>query len=136
MNVRHFTRASADWIDTSLGNAPVFGPATVLALVKKSSDTTDFEYITQVSQAGDPNNWQFYVGLSGDNKPALWNGAADLASPFTVTAAEGWVLLGCSKATGTVAPRFHKYVLSTGVWTHQDCASSGRTAALRCPPET
>ena len=125
MNVRHFTRGSGDWIKTNLGNTPSFGPATCAALVKKSSDTTNYEIIILASDNADPDNWIFYIGLGGDNKLGLFNGFVDLESPFTVLASEGWVMVAVTKATGTVAPRFHKYVLNTGVWTHQDCASTG-----------
>ena len=47
-------------------------------------------------------------------------GAAASTSTFTVLATDGWVLLAATKATGTATPRFHKYVFSTGVWTHQN----------------
>ncbi|WP_327587030.1 hypothetical protein OHA25_08465 [Nonomuraea sp. NBC_00507] len=41
-------------------------------------------------------------------------------SQFTVTSADGWVLVAATKAAGNgVAARMHKYVYSTGTWTHQ-----------------
>ena len=37
------------------------------------------------------------------------------------------MLLGCTKATGTSALRFHKYVLSTGLWTHADSSTGANS---------
>ncbi len=126
MAVRHFTRASSDYIHFQpIGAMPTMGPATAAILTKKSSNTSDFEYYMVASNNADPDNWQWYIGGGGDNKPSVWLGTAELKAPFTVTAAEGWCMVAVTKAAGTNAPRHHKCVLSTGAWTHADSASTG-----------
>jgi hypothetical protein len=135
MNVRHFTRASGDFIAVNVGNTPqAMGPATCVALIKKSSDTSNFEFIfTANSSSADPHNWLFYAGLGGDNKLSLWQGVSDLEAPFTITVAEDWLVVAVSKTSGTTAPRFHKCVLSTGIWTHQDSPSTGADSTAGSP---
>ncbi len=122
MAVRHFTRASSEYILVSIGGITAFGPGTAAVIAKKSTDVVGYEFFMGAGIGAGPNNWN--LGLNNDT-PAFWNGSAEMQAPFTVTAAEGWVLLVMSKATGTVAPRFHKQVLSTGVWTHGNSASTG-----------
>ncbi|MFF0867620.1 hypothetical protein ACFYUV_38065 [Nonomuraea sp. NPDC003560] len=46
--------------------------------------------------------------------------ATSAQSAFTVTSSDGWVLVAATKAAGSATPRMHKYVYSTGAWTHQD----------------
>lgn len=63
------------------------------------------------------------------------NGSA-ARSTFTIDEADGWVLVAAGKATGSSAPRMHKYVYSTGTWTHQDGStnlanSTGTSATMR-----
>lgn len=57
-------------------------------------------------------------------------------STFTVDEADGWVLVAAGKATGSNAPRMHKYVYATDTWTHQDGStnlanSTGTSATMR-----
>jgi len=61
-----------------------------------------------------------YIQLNPSNKVVFGHASGSAASTFTVTGADGWVLIACSKASGTATPRMHKYVFSTGAWTHQD----------------
>jgi hypothetical protein len=42
------------------------------------------------------------------------------APTMTLTVADGWCLVAVTKATGTVAPPFHKVVLSSGTATDED----------------
>ncbi|MEV8636873.1 hypothetical protein AB0395_35045 [Streptosporangium sp. NPDC051023] len=55
--------------------------------------------------------------MQGGNDSGASNGP-------TVSVADGWCIIAYGKASGTVAPRYHKYVLSTGVWTHSSGAST------------
>ena len=53
-------------------------------------------------------------------------GAGVSAPTLTGTTTDGWAAYGFSKATGTVAPRFHKYIYATGTASHE---TSGSTLA-------
>src|SRR5262245_38024598 len=44
------------------------------------------------------------------------------ASTITLTTTDGWALVACGKGSGTVTPRFHKYVYSSNAFTHEDGA--------------
>lgn len=49
---------------------------------------------------------------------------------FTVTTSDGWVALAVTKAAGLAAPRLHKYVYTTGVATHANCAANLNDSAV------
>lgn len=95
------------------------------ALLRKTTDPATNQTLIQPGSGG---GLQFYI--DGASKPTLWTGAASASSTFTVLVSEGWVLVGVTKATGTVVPRFHKYVFSTDTWTHTDSATSIANAAV------
>ena len=42
---------------------------------------------------------------------------------------DGWAFLACTKATGTTTPRFHKYLYSSNVWSHENAGSTIADAA-------
>ena len=46
------------------------------------------------------------------------------ATTLSLVAADGWCLIAASKTSGTTTPRFHKYVYSSNVWTHEDGAAT------------
>ena len=50
-------------------------------------------------------------------------------STLAVAATDGWVLIGFDKATGTTTPRIHKYVFSTGVWSHENATATAADGA-------
>jgi hypothetical protein len=106
-NPSHFAGGSSK-IDTNLGAAGfAFGPATVAAVVKVAGEDQD------IVSAGAGVDWALFVeGVS--TKLTLWNGSgATGSSSVLCPTTDGWVLVACSKATGSVAPRFYKYIMST-----------------------
>jgi hypothetical protein len=115
---RTFDGASDNVIcEAGATTATTFG--TFAAIIKRNS--TALNGIVALHNSA-PN---FIVGLeildhaSGDF--AVYGSASgDINSAFTVTNADGWILLVCGKATGTATPRFHKYVYSTDTWTHSN----------------
>lgn len=52
------------------------------------------------------------------------NSLKTAAGISTVTNATGWVLVAVTKATGTVAPRLHRYAFDTGTWQHADATGT------------
>jgi hypothetical protein len=105
-NPSHFAGGTSK-IDVALGQANfAFGPATAAVVVKKTADAVEDSMLS----FGTGVDWAFYI--DSGNAMSLWTGAGS-SSSTTVTAANDWVLLAVTKATGSVAPRFHKYILST-----------------------
>lgn len=95
-------------------------------------------------QAG---SWAAAMSINGTGSTQLISQAFDSAdrgyfftdtgaetwSPVGLTypASDNWVLYAVTKASGTVAPRFHKYVFDTSTWTH---SASGETALNGAAP--
>lgn len=64
---------------------------------------------------GTPNYYE-WTTLSGTMQ--LGSPVGNSTPPVLFAESEGWCILAVTKAAGSTAPRFHKCVLSTGVWTH------------------
>ncbi|MFI7532568.1 hypothetical protein [Streptosporangium sp. NPDC049376] len=59
--------------------------------------------------------------LLSENALLLVTTSGGLSVPsFNVSAGDGWILYAATKASGSAIPRYHKYVYSTGVWSHSD----------------
>jgi hypothetical protein len=114
---RHFTAASSEKIVLSLGALGfAFGPATVAAVVRASSDGAS-KTVNGVGPSG--SLWTFYCPTS--NQVTLYNGTGGASSAtITLLVSDGWCLIGAGKATGSVAARIHKYVYTTDTWLHAD----------------
>lgn len=104
-----------------------FGPATVVAIIKRNS-TVDNEIIGGFDGAG-ATDFTWIMGLD-DNAAGndLYLFIPDVGSVLAPTIAvpnsDNWVLIAITKASGTVAPRFHEYVYDTDTWTHENGASN------------
>lgn len=115
-------------ITVALGGTGVtFGPGTVAAIVRRTTDGT-LQVINYSGGNSGTNRLQF--GILATNTIQLRQDAATTNSAVTVTAADGWVLIAATKATGTVAVRFHKYVFSTNSWTHQNGGSIANSGTM------
>jgi hypothetical protein len=127
---RTFTRASSHKILLGTGTGPTFGPATMAFIARKATDLSAAGTSGIVLSFGQADASDWYVWTRASTELATWNGTIDSPAPFGWSAADGWCLIAVTKATGSVAPRFHKYVYSTNTWTHQDSATA---AANRTP---
>lgn len=107
------------WSIGGLTATTAFG--TFAAILRRGTNTT-FDSIIGLHTSGDVVR-QWLQIESGDNLQ-LGNSTGGALSAFTVTSSDGWVLVAVGKASGTVAPRYHKYVFSTDTWTH---SASGDT---------
>lgn len=52
------------------------------------------------------------------------NSGDPIAPTITVGTGDDWVLCAITKATGSVAPRFHKYAYATNTWSHENYGSN------------
>jgi hypothetical protein len=120
VNFRRFNGTS-DVVTLSLGtaiNTITFGTIAVLCrrtdnnnwngpFCTRSSGLDAEMYLDIAPSSASPANvlWSSY-GASQNNNNA-----------FTVASADDWVWIVITKATGNVAPRYHKYVMSTQTWT-------------------
>lgn len=103
----------------SLGFA--FGPGTLAAIVSKDDDSgiQSLVYVGISATSG-----RYALKFSGTALQLQCGSSAVSAPTITVTAAEGLVFVAATKATGNVAPRFHKYNFATEVWTHENAGSN------------
>jgi hypothetical protein len=110
---------TSDKVQTSIGafSATVYGTLAVIykintqkaqGLIALQSDVNTARYALELSSAG---------VLQGGNDTTPSDGP-------TINISDGWCVLVFGKATGTVKPRYHKCVMSTGVWTHTDGATA------------
>lgn len=112
-----------DRILMAIGGNNITAPNSFAAIVRRAADGDVDAIYSQGSVESTP---VLTVGIETTN--SLYydrdNSADFNLSTFTVTAAEGWVLVAGSKASGTVVSRFHKYVYGTNAWTHADSAGT------------
>lgn len=117
-----------DRITLAVGNCGgAFGPATVCAVIKRNNTidngifggydgalTTDVTWILGLDDNAAGNDLYLDIPDVG----------FVTAPTITVTNADNQVLIAISKASGTVAPRFHRYKYDTTTWTHENGAST------------
>lgn len=112
---RRFTSASSEKIDLALGaGGSITGACSLLAIVKPASDVAA---ITRILQIGTNNTTLRAIQLSNAQilnarSANVTTGSATLA----VNVANGWQLVGWSKAAGSAVPRFHQYIYSSNTW--------------------
>lgn len=101
---------TSDRITLAVGaNNFTAGASTFAAIVKSASDTSRRRIMS--CNAG---------GYSLDKSASDLIEWTDAAAPtLNIKVADGWVLVAATKAAGTVAPRFHKYVFSSRVHSHE-----------------
>lgn len=113
---RNFNGTNAN-ITCAVGNSQFTqGPGTMAGVCKSATDSVRGRILT-VGAAG--TNWSLDKSASD-----LIEWTDNPATSLNVKVADGWVLIATSKDTGTVKPRMHKYVYTTGVWSHEDAAAT------------
>ncbi len=132
---RQFANATADTVQFAIrgpSSATTWGPFTAVAVFAKNVDGTTDTLLSQATSAALRRSaWNINVS----NLPLFYNGTANAVAPAgnTLLSTDGWLLAAVSKATGTVAPRFHRFVYKTGVLTSANSATTianGATAGL------
>jgi len=90
------------------------GPLTVVFIVKISTDAADFKNFL----GWNATDGFFQMGNANPRPLGTYTGANLESSAFTVSATEGWIVVGFSvDDTGANIGRFHKFVYG-GAWTH------------------
>lgn len=110
---------TADVIKMSLGTlSALSNPSTYAVVGRKTTDAANHAFVRLHGSV----TTNLYGGLQVNASNVMRNfGASGTASsPFTVLAADDWCVLVTSKTSGTTTPRFHKQVISSGVWSHGD----------------
>lgn len=127
MGARNFAgSALIDFFGTGLNFT---GDTTWAALMRRGADGSDDVLFQQNTSS---NLWS--ARLTAADKLRYRAGTTNIDSSLTVTVADGWVLLAITKATGTTAPHFHKYIYSTNAaMTHE---TAGTTIADPGSPGT
>jgi hypothetical protein len=117
-NVRVFTVASSEYLTLS---APTFsGYGSLLAIVKSNELADDYHSIISANAAGTAR-LNFTVWLGTNLITYSTNDSADSSvAGMSLQNVDGWAIVGGTKATGTVAPRFHRCILSGPTWTHNN----------------
>lgn len=121
MGARTFNGTS-DQITTSLGSLGFqFGPGTIAALLLMPAANSAVRWA--VFAGADSGTPRYGLGLSAANAPAFRCRGNQINAPSTVTLGE-WYLLAATKATGTVAPRFHTYRYSNNTFNHENAVAT------------
>lgn len=122
MPVRTFDGVD-DRVVCALGSTGfAFGNGTVAAVVRRARDIGT-EVVLRSGASG-TSAGRYGLEIATTSLQARAGNSVVLAPSIVATVAMGWVLLVVSKASGTAAPRFHRYVFATGVWTHENGATS------------
>lgn len=119
VDVRRFNGTS-DVITLSIGTlGTLTGALTMAAIVNRTK--SDYAAVIDISTGTTQR-----VGLEGSNSATLdyIAGSYFPNGPIAWPTTDGWDVIGYCKASGTAAPRAHKYRYSTGVWTHTNNGSN------------
>lgn len=106
--------AASDQIEMSVGGIAADITAMTVAALIKPVDVAAFRDILVVE---DPMGFAF--GLHSTDGLYMYDGAT-LAQSVDDLAQQsnGWMLVAVTKANGSAAPRWHRYVYSSDTWTH------------------
>lgn len=102
----------------------VMGPGTIAAIIRITGSTPAASYGLYHAGSASSGTSRWWFVISNADKLGLGFSASTPVSLTSVTSADGWLLVAASKATGTVAPRFHIYKYSTNAWVHENSAGT------------
>lgn len=119
---RNVTSAAANRITVSMGALAFTGDVTMVRVWKRAATDAGTRVHPHV---GTDSGATRYLMSQNSNNLQITVGSSSVANAATGVAADGpWVLQAVQKATGSNHPRFHKYVYSTDIWTHQNTATN------------
>lgn len=118
MTARSFD-GTDDEIRTSIGNCNITGAVSMGAIFRRSANG-DYHAIMGLHTSGGTATYSIEVA---DTNVFDFTGNVNFGG-HGIVAADGWTLVLFTKATGTVAPRLHRYVYSTKAWTHFTASTS------------
>jgi hypothetical protein len=130
MTVRNFngTSDSLLLLPGALGSATL-GPYTVAVLMKPmaNADKGILDIGASVTTSSNNfNNGKFTLWQGNGSSSGLHVETTSVGSSVSTLfgTADGWSLVVVTKASGSVAPRIHKYPLSTATWTRANAANA------------
>ncbi len=129
MSVRGFDGVN-DVIQLSLGSLNfAFGPGTIAAIVKWNGANagTSTQTFIKAGTSNVANHYDLECSAGGRLQLVLGTTIVQASTAMNLSASEGWVLIAATKASGTVAVRFHKYVFGTSTWQHLDASTSANS---------
>lgn len=112
---RHFTQASSEKINLSLGaGGSITGAVTLAAIINCTAGSTSSGVgIVVIGTSGERR-----LNIGSARQLRLVSGGSQ--SNSTTTVANAWQFVAATKAAGSATPRFHFYTFSTGVWVHEN----------------
>lgn len=129
---RRFTGSALETVQHTVrgpSESTTWGPFTAVSVFAKTVDGTVDTLLGQsTSASARRSTWH----IRTTNLPLFYNGTGTAVAPATHTllATDGWLLAAVSKAAGTVAPRFHRFVYKTGVLTSENSATTIANGAV------
>lgn len=117
---RLFVASASDEIQLAIdaSSGTTFAPYTVMSIIRIVSSSSSRTILSAETSDGTIRSY-FYVNGSGalelDNTTAGFS-----TSSLPVNSDDGWVIAGYTKASGSVAPRFHRCYMSSTTWSHSD----------------
>lgn len=112
---RTFATASSSRIRQNIGAMSTFTYGYHIAVLRVSASSAFNEIIAITGDTAGRGT----LDLNNSGVMRFNLGGSNISSTFTVTSADGWVLVAAGKDTGTTAVTMHKYVFSTNAWTHE-----------------
>jgi hypothetical protein len=105
---------SGDYREFSAGSVVGTGAFSQVAIVKPVGAFSGYDFIINWNPSGlNPG-----AGLTLNGGVVTWWNGTTERTGATLPASDEWYLIGCSKATGTVTPRYHYYRYSTSTPAH------------------
>jgi hypothetical protein len=110
-------------VTCSIGNLGAFNFGTMLVVARRTDDAAWHGIVTtRQSGAGAYEAYMDIAPAGHATAGAIWSswGGTDNAATLKFLSTDGWCIVAVTKATGSATPRYHKCVLSSRVWTHND----------------
>jgi hypothetical protein len=123
---------STEKITLGLGACGIaFGPMTIAAVVRNLDAGHDANIINSGGTTG-TTRWNLGM-VTGSGLIKTFNGTSTQNSTTAAATPNEWTLIAVTKASGTVAPRYHAYRYITGTWIHEDGAALADSTAAVSP---
>lgn len=115
---------TSDEIRVSLGAMPTTHPMSVAAFMKIAPAGDGVVFSVMTGHDGSQNGAWDFQHHSSDTWVFEFVNSGFAFSTTATTSADGWCLIIVTKATGTTAPRFHRYKVSTNTWVHENMGTA------------
>ncbi len=114
--------ATDDNIVLGVGSTGTLGPYTYFCLVKMNGDGASGNFMLSRSASANIIRFSKTAGNLLNLLTSVGNVSA--TSTTNIVAADGWCLVGVSKASGTVNPRFYRYKFTSPTWARENAVGT------------